>query len=146
MNSTPPAEDDLTRAVSAQTLYDRSRAAGIELVKHFSTLATAAVGVFFVALSTKIDPPLTPGQRGAVLIALGAMMLTLMGAVLGWFVDALFYEYWARYVSGKDPESSWRIRERANFWRKFLMHSAMVFFLFGVLAAAYYVYLRLAYS
>ena len=49
--------------IPAQVLYDRSRTSGIELFKHLSTLATAAVGVFFFALSTKVEPPLNADQR-----------------------------------------------------------------------------------
>lgn len=143
MNATSQSADEAKDSVSAQSLYDRSRAASIELVKHFSTLATAAVGVFFIALSTKVDPPLTPDQRAAVVLALGLMVLTLVGSILGWLADALFHESWARHASGKDPESNWRVRERANAWRKIFMFSAMLSFLLGALAAAHYVYLRL---
>jgi len=69
--------DERESSVPAQVLYDRSRTSGIELFKHLSTLATAAVGVFFFALSTKVEPPLNGDQRLTVVVALGSMMLTL---------------------------------------------------------------------
>jgi preprotein translocase subunit SecG len=131
-------------SVSAQVLYNRSHTSGIELFKHLSTLATAAVGVFFFALSTKVEPPLNADQRLTVIVALGFMMLTLFCGICGWLADGWFYESWARHVSGKEPETSWQTRERANLMRKTFAWLAIVSFLIGALAAVRYVYLRLA--
>jgi len=141
---TAPTESEVTaeRRVPVQMLYDRSRASGIELFKHLSTLATAGVGVFFVALSTKVDPPLTAAQRQAVTVALVCFLLTLFGTVMGWIADATFYEMWARVLDGKAPERNWRIRERANRIRTILMYVVILLFLVGGIAAGRYVYLR----
>jgi hypothetical protein len=136
-------EGERQSSVPAQILYDRSGTSGIELFKHLSTLATAAVGVFFFALSTKVEPPLNADQRLTVVIALGFMMLTLFCSICGWMADGWFYESWARQVSGKEPETSWQTRERANLMRKTFVWLAIVAFLLGALAAVRYVYLRL---
>jgi hypothetical protein len=142
-NAKSPEEDKIQGSVPAQILYDRSRTSGIELVKHLSTLATAAVGVFFFALSGKVEPPLNADQRLTVVIALGFMMLTLFCGICGWMADGWFYESWARHVSGKEPETSWQTRERANLMRKTFVWLVIVCFLLGALATARYVYLRL---
>jgi hypothetical protein len=142
-NARSREEDKIQDSVPAQILYDRAHASGIELFKHLSTLATAAVGVFFFALSARVEPPLNADQRLTVVIALGFMMLTLFCGICGWMADGWFYESWARHVSGKEPETSWQTRERANLMRKSLVWLAIVCFLLGALAAARYVYLRL---
>src|SRR5438876_12406472 len=103
--------DERESFVPAQVLYDRSRTSGIELFKHMSTLATAAVGVFFFALSTKVEPPLNADQRLTVIVALGFKMLTLFCGICGWMADGWFYESWAGYVSGQEPERSWGPRD-----------------------------------
>jgi hypothetical protein len=143
-NAKSREEDEGQGSIPAQVLYDRSRTAGIELFKHLSTLATAAVGVFFFALSTKVEPPLDADQRLTIIVALGSMMLTLFCGICGWMADGWFYESWARYVSGKEPDTSWQTRERANLMRKTFVWLAIVSFLVGALAAVRYVYLRLA--
>ena len=142
-NASERQEDERQGAVPVQVLYDRSRTSGIELLKHLSTLATAAVGVFFFALSTKVDPPLTADQRLTVIVALGFMMLTLFCSICGWMADGWFYESWARYASGKEPEMNWQTRERSNLLRKTFVWLVIVSFLIGALAAVRYVYLRL---
>jgi hypothetical protein len=142
-NAKSREEDERQSSVPAQSLYDRSRTSGIELFKHLSTLATVAVGVFFFALSTKVEPPLNADQRLTVVIALAFMMLTLFCGVCGWMADGWFYESWARHVSGREPDTSWQTRERANLARKTFVWLAIMAFLLGALAAARYVYLRL---
>ena len=72
----------------------------------------------FLALSPRVEPPLTEGQRSTVMFALGCMTITFMCGICGWISDGLFYESWTRYVSGKNPEASWRTRKRANLFRK----------------------------
>src|SRR5207249_12061841 len=104
--------------IPAQVLYDRSRTSGIELFKHLSTLATAAVGVFFFALSTKVEPPLNADQRLTIIVALGFMMLTLFCGICGWMADGWFYERCARYVSGTASETSRQERERVMLMRQ----------------------------
>src|SRR5438552_15044702 len=131
-------EDEGQSPIPAQVLYDRSRTSGIELFKHLSTLATAAVGVFFFALSTKVEPPLNADQRLTIIVALGFMMLTLFCGICGWMADGRFYESWARYVSGKEPETSRQTGERAKLMRKTLVWLAIVAFLGGAVAADRY--------
>jgi len=140
----PVLEDEALRGSSqVEALYNRARASGTELLRLFSTLATGAVGVFFLALSGRVEPPLTAPQRGAIIVALLLMVLTLAGAILSRFADALFYKSWARYASGKDPERNLRRRELAIRLRETFAFATVIVFFAGVLVAAYYVYLRL---
>ena len=97
------------------------------------------VGAFFFALSMEVTPPLTLEQRWFVQFALIAMVLTLFSGICGWMADTLFYEAWARHVSGRDAEASWRLRERANLARKVFSWLAIVLFLCGALATMRYV-------
>jgi hypothetical protein len=142
MVSNPELHTNPHDPVTAQTLYDRSRVSGLEMFKLLTQLSTAAVGVFFIALSTNIKPPLTGDQRQSVIGALCFMVITLLCGVFGMAADAHFYESWARTLSGKNVDINWKHRERANFVRKFFAFAAMISFLFGILIAARYVFLR----
>ena len=59
MSTTSETNNNSQNIVTQQTLYDRSRVSGLELFKQLTTLATAAVGVFFIAISTNVRPTLT---------------------------------------------------------------------------------------
>jgi multisubunit Na+/H+ antiporter MnhB subunit len=142
MISNPEQPQTSQNSVSPQILYDRSRASGMEMFKLLTQLSTAAVGVFFIALSTNINPPLTHEQRFSVLAALSFMVITLLCGVFGIAADAYFYESWARSLSGKNADTNWKHRERANRVRKLFTFAAMLFFLLGAFAAARYIYLR----
>ena len=142
MSTTSETNNNSQNIVTPQTLYDRSRVSGLELFKQLTTLATAAVGVFFIAISTNVRPPLTSDQRTTVLAALFFMTFTLMCGIVGIAVDSYFYESWARFLSGKDPQSSWKRRERANLLRKIFAFAAMISFFCGVLLAGLYIHLR----
>jgi hypothetical protein len=142
MAANPEHHDNPLDPVTPQILFDRSRVSGLEMYKLLTQLSTAAVGVFFIALSTNVNPPLTHEQRFTVLSALCFMVLTLLCGVFGMAADAHFYESWARSLIGKKPELSWKHRERANLVRKFFAYAAMVSFFIGILAAARYIFLR----
>src|SRR5262245_46452178 len=96
MISNPDQQSNLQNQVNPQVLYDRSRASGMEMFKLLTQLSTAAVGVFFIALSTNVNPPLSHDQRQSVLLALCFMVCTLLCGVWGIAADAFFYESWAR--------------------------------------------------
>lgn len=134
---------NLQNQVTPQTLYDRSRVSGLEMFKLLTQLSTAAVGVFFIALSTNINPPLSQDQRQSVLGALCFMVCTLLCGVFGMAADSYFYESWARTLTGKNPDTNWKHRERGNLLRKFFAFTAMLTFLIGIILAARYIYLRI---
>src|SRR5262245_49539245 len=142
MVANPEPHNDLENLVTPQTLYDRSRVSGLEMFKLLTQLSTAAVGVFFIALSTNINPPLSQDQRQSVIGALCFMVITLLCGVFGMAADSYFYESWARTLSGKNIEANWKHRERGHILRKFFAFAAMGSFLIGMLVAARYVFLR----
>lgn len=143
MISNPEEQPNLQNSVNPQTLYDRSRISGLEMFKLLTQLSTAAVGVFFIALSTNINPPLSHDQRQSVLCALCFMVFTLLCGVFGIAADSYFYETWARSLSGKNVDANWKYRERANLVRKFFTFAAMATFFLGTILAARYIYLRI---
>jgi amino acid transporter len=142
MISNPEEPQTSQNPVTPQILYDRSRASGMEMFKLLTQLSTAAVGIFFIALSTNVNPPLTHEQRFWVLAALCSMVTTLLCGVVGIAVDAYFYESWARSLTGKNKDVNWKQRERANLVRKVFTFAAIISFLLGVFAAARYIYVR----
>ena len=106
MVSNPDLHSTPQDPVTPQILFDRSRVSGLEMYKLLTQLSTAAVGVFFIALSTNVNPPLTHEQRFTVLSALCFMVFTLLCGVFGMAADAHFYESWARSLSGKNVEAN----------------------------------------
>lgn len=129
-------------APSLQHVYDRGRVSLIEFSRHLTTLATTSVGIFFIALSTRLDPPMTAEQRTAVLWALAFMLLVVLSAMSAWLSDSLGYVSWAKLMAGRAPARCRRGRRRAYIFRKIFTFLALFAFVMGAVAAGRYVYLR----
>jgi hypothetical protein len=78
-----------------QIVHDRARRAAEELHKLFISLSTAANGVYFIALTGKIEPPLSKAQRLCTVVALLAMAGALGCGLLAWYADARRNFFWA---------------------------------------------------
>ena len=67
-------ENEKERGVGfPQVIHDRARTAATNLHKFLLSLSTGSVGIFFIAVTTKIDPQLTIYQQVAILVGLAAM-------------------------------------------------------------------------
>lgn len=128
-----------------QILHDRARVSTEELVRLLLTLSTAAVGVFFIALTGKSDPPLTPRQEVAVLVALVAMASATLCGMLSWFADGRRNYLWATALqTKKGPKDGPRdqLFVRRDFWLDLAKRAyQLLMLLFGVGIVASLIYL-----
>ncbi|MBI3380647.1 MAG: hypothetical protein HY019_01450 [Aquabacterium sp.] len=131
-----------------QILHDRARVSTEELVKLLLTLSTAGVGVFFIALTGKSDPPLTPRQEVVVLVALVAMSLATLCGMLSWFADGRRNYLWATALQtkkGKKDGPRDQLFVQRDFWldvAKRAYQLLMVLFGVGIVASLYYLVCR----
>jgi|GEM_PF-4710308 len=129
-----------------QILHDRARDAGTRLHSLLVSLATGALGVFFIALTTKVDPPITSDERISVLAALGLMALSLGTGILNWKADCRRNFFWASALQVRDQAEKDRFYERRDYWLSVERQSATVqwvSFLLGVGATVVYLTLRI---
>lgn len=131
-----------------QILHDRARVSTEELVRLLLTLSTAGVGVFFMALTGKSDPPLTPRQEVAVLVALVAMSAATLCGMLSWFADGRRNYLWATALQTKknlkgDPRD--KLFMRRDFWLGLARRAyqlLMILFAVGIVASLVYLVCR----
>jgi hypothetical protein len=139
-----------TTRIDPQRFYDRSRASGFELLKTLVSLSTAIVAAFFFALTRDIAPRLLRDEFYALACALGFMVLAVFAGIIGWGVDAKYYDYWADSLNGNRTEesrtASKRKRDLANTIRRYSIIFLAVFFTLGIFASAIYLYLRMSRS
>ncbi|MGQ0598199.1 hypothetical protein [Aquabacterium sp.] len=131
-----------------QILHDRARVSTEELVRLLLTLSTAGVGVFFIALTGKSDPPLTPRQEVAVLVALVAMAAATLCGMLSWFADGRRNYLWATALQtkkGKEDGPRDQLFVRRDFWLALARRAyqlLMLLFGVGIVASLYYLVCR----
>ncbi len=111
-----------------------------------TTLATGALGVFFLALTTEIKPPITHHQRIALLTALLSMGIAVLSGVYAWYCDAQRWYFWAKASeasSGSKKSSDYS--SKRSIWTTRLHRFGdllRVSFVLGILASLAYVGLR----
>jgi hypothetical protein len=103
-----------------QTLHDRSRAIGSELHKTLLAFCTAALGVYFIALTTEAKPGLTSSQRFAAVCGLVIMALGSLSGLAGMLADSRRNYFWACALQAEEGETERRAemyRLRDRWWR-----------------------------
>jgi hypothetical protein len=128
-----------------QLLHDRARTAAEELHRLLLSLSTAAVGVFFLALISKADPPLTQIQKASVLIALFAMAGAAFSGIASWYSDCRRNYFWAMALQSDEKKSRTQLyqqRDRWLRWERFTARCLIALFIFGVLASMAYMACR----
>ncbi len=132
-------------ATLAQSHDERARKSAEELHNLVLSLAIASVGVFFVSLMGRADPPLTAAQRIALLATLVAMSAAAISGLAGWFSEGWRYHYWAAAIQGEDQRSAGQSHSLRDRWLRrervtaFLL---MGLFVLGMLSALIYLALR----
>ncbi len=95
-----------------QILHDRSRDAGRELHKLLLSLSTGSLGVYFFALTTRVEPVLTPRQQWTVMSGMTAMGLATLSGIMDLYADSRRNFFWARALQSEDR------KERAGFYKQ----------------------------
>jgi hypothetical protein len=131
----------------AETLYNRATQSAKETRKAVVTLSSASLGVFFLALTTKVDPALTDGQRWIVLIALCLMACAISAGLWSASSDARWSYAWGRELENREEDDkekeAWAKEKDAWHKRKrWGERYSLRAFALGVLVAGIYVALR----
>lgn len=145
MESSSKKPDITERPEPPLTLRDRARASAEEFQRITVTISSGALAVFFIALTQKVDPPLTSLERGWVLVAIAGMALATLCAIVTWFADA----HWnaALAIAKETPDLNLResMKGTTRFWRRVEITAGYVFacsFFPGLLAVGVYTWLR----
>lgn len=130
----------------AEILHDRAREASSQHRNLLVSLSTGCLAVFFVTLTTKIDPPLTNTQSLTLLISLSAMSLAIIVGLLSWYSDGRRNYFWASGIQSDEGERRKRLFKQRNNWYK-MMQLSNIFqrslFIIGILSASFYLFLRI---
>lgn len=127
-----------------ETLYDRATESAKETRQAIVTMSSASLGVFFFALTTKVDPVLTFSQRWVVLIALGFMAFSTSAGLWSAWSDARWSYAWGREIENREQDTSRWEREK-DCWHKqkrWGERYSLLTFAIGVLVGAIYIGLR----
>jgi hypothetical protein len=147
MNSEPQTREDTRGQGFPQLLHDRARAAGSELYRLLISLAIGGVGLFFLALTGKADPPLSFAQRVVVLFAVLSMAVAALSGIACLYADARRYYFWACALQATDEPKrlqSYKERDRWHRLKRSATKGLIWLFVVGIIASAVYLGLRLA--
>ena len=139
------SEDNERGTGFPQILHDRARGAGTELRRLLISLSTGALGVYFLALTTRPDPALSVWQQAMVIVGLVAMASALGAGLLGWYSDCRRNYFWATALQANAANERDRLYKLRDFWLAIetWMHILIrILFAVGVGASAAYVCLR----
>jgi len=140
------SDDVAARPETPDVLRDRARKSAEEFQKIAAAVSIGALGVFFISVTQKVDPPLTLAERWLLLAGVAAMAIAALTAFFGWMADARWNHALARAkeavaTSAKSEDAF----NQARRWRRWEVVSGRVYmlaFLVGVLASAAYIWLR----
>lgn len=133
-----------------QKLHDRAAESAKETRQAILSLASGALAVFFLSLtsSKEVEPPLNALERVTVLVSLGSMSVAVLAALWGAFADAQWSYLWARAIEQRPEDASFQQavadrRDRFHGQKRIAEQFVMWAFALGVLLAALYLTLRI---
>lgn len=126
----------------ADELYSRSRESAFEYRKLLTSLSTGALALFFLALTSKIEPPLTQLQIGLLVGAISSMAVTVISGLYCWSADAQRNYFWAKVEEGKQESGGPECDTLSKTWKKRLERATAVLrYSFGIGIAFSVVYM-----
>ena len=99
-----------------QVVHDRCRTAAEELHKLLISLATGALGVYFIVLKSSVVPALTPAQRWVAIGGLFGLSIALACGIAAWFADARRNFYWASAMQAVGKEEKRQLYKLRDKW------------------------------
>lgn len=127
------------------TLRDRARASAEEFQRIAVSISSGALAVFFLALTQKIDPPLTVAERLWLLVAIAGMAVATFCAIITWLADARWNAALALAKETSDPKLRETMESRTRLWHRIEVAAGIIFlgtFLPGLVAVGAYIWLR----
>src|SRR5437899_1998310 len=108
--------DEQQRETLRNALHERARDASTEQRRLLISLGTASLGVFFIAVTTRIEPPLSRLQLELLLGGAIAMATTVLSGLLAWQADAQRNYLWARALAVESEDARRPIYVKRNRW------------------------------
>ena len=137
---------------SSQLLHNRAAESAKETRQSIITLSAGSLAVFFLALTSKIDPELSLSQKASVIVALICMALAIFSGLWSAYSDAQWSYYWAKFReeaesgTGKSSETkstNWTLEvDRWHKHKRWSEKASILFFVAGVLVSSIYIALR----
>ena len=133
------------RAPSPTVLHARARESGSELRKLLISLSTGAIAAFYLALTSRIDPPLTSSQQFTVILSILSFSVCILSGALQWQADVKRNYHWANALEAVAETQRKKHYNKRDAWLRMRNLSGTVLraaFSLGVLGAAAYVVAR----
>ncbi len=137
---------------SSQLLHNRAAESAKETRQSIITLSAGSLAVFFLALTSKIDPELSQTQKTSVIVALICMALAIFSGLWSAYSDAQWSYFWAKFredaecktdKSNETKTTKWtREVDRWHKQKRWSEKASMLFFVAGVLGSSIYIALR----
>lgn len=145
--------DDTTSDVGVQdlvpeapsTLRDRARVSAEELQRISVAIPVASLGVFFIALTQKVEPALTMTERFFLLIAIVGMAVAAFCSIFTWMADARWNRALALVKEAAGNAKRQTPEKTVMRWKKAENAAGVIFLLSfcpALIATAVYVWLR----
>lgn len=129
-----------------QILHNRARESSQELHKLLLSFSSAALAVYFVALTAKNDLTITFAQTVVLFFGFLFMGTAVLGGLIAYYADMKQNYYKGSAMQAKEEEKQNKLYKSADMWRAIQRKSVLVlnfYFFVGVLAAMVYVDIRL---
>jgi hypothetical protein len=129
-----------------KTVSERGRRSAEEGTRLLVTIATASLGVFFMALSKKFEPALDRDEKTVAVLAVLAMAVASGCGILSWWADAKVHINWALALPASDSGKRGQYFKARDRWRKIEKDVKWFFFGafgIGIVAAAVFLILRI---
>jgi hypothetical protein len=108
-------------------------------------ISTGSLGVFFVSLTQKVDPPLNSHERFFLLVSLVTMFVASVASIASWFADARAHASRAKAIEAKDESSRATALKEKEYWLRAETRTARVYLVAiipGLLSAGIYMWFR----
>lgn len=128
----------------SQFFHNRATESAKETRQGIVTMSSASLAVFFLALTSKIEPALNSRQKAFMLVALISMAMATFCGLWSAHSDARWSYCWAKERSiPVKPEEKWQ--EKSKRWhaqKRWSEKAAGIAFAVGVFFSAIYIALR----
>lgn len=137
---------DEEREQKLKIASERGRKSAEEGTKLLITVSLTCLGVFFVALTSKIDPPLTYSQKIIAIISISSIGFSSACGLVSWLIDAKSHINWALALSQTEKNKRSKYYRLRDKWRKLELLNKNVFFIFfflGLIGGITYMLFRI---
>jgi uncharacterized membrane protein YbhN (UPF0104 family) len=130
----------------AQILHDRARKSIEELHRLVLTFSTAILAIYFLALTTKIEPALTRNQTIISIVGLISLGLAVIAGLASLFADTkrnYFRACALQATDQSDRDGYFALRDRWLPYQRWATRFLYAFFIAGIASSVIYVVSRI---